>query len=84
MLNEVYAQLSDACDTAEIERRFLALIETHSFQLLRYALVVAFVWFGLVTVTGVSETAGLVSYLFWFVPRGLFLYCWVVGRLRSK
>lgn len=85
VLNEVYAQLSDGCDHSRIERRFLALIEAHSFQLLRYALVVLFVWFGLLTVTGVSETAGPVSYLFWFVSRG-FSYTagWSGDRGRSS
>lgn len=54
---------------AEIERQFLAFVEAHSLQLLRYALVVVFIWFGLLTATGVSETAGLVADIFWFVPR---------------
>lgn len=59
--------------TAEIEQTFLAFVEAHSLQLLRYALVVVFVWFGLLTAAGVSETAGLVADLVWFVPRENFL-----------
>ena len=58
---------------AEIERRFLAFVEAHSLQLLRYALVVVFIWFGLLTATGVSETAGLVADIFWFMPTETFL-----------
>lgn len=58
---------------AKIDRRFLAFVETHSLRLLRYALIVVFVWFGLLTATGVSETAGLVADVFWFVPRKSFL-----------
>lgn len=58
---------------AEIEQRFLAFVEAHSLQLLRYALVVVFIWFGLLTATGVSETARLVADIFWFIPRETFL-----------
>ena len=58
---------------AQIEQWFLAFVEAHSLRLLRYALVIVFVWFGLLTATGVSETAGLVADVFWFVPRETFL-----------
>lgn len=57
----------------ELEETFLGFVERYSLQLLRYALVVVFVWFGVLTATGVSETAGLVADVFWFVPSETFL-----------
>lgn len=56
-----------------IEQTFLRFVEEHSLQLLRYALVAVYVWFGLLTATGVSQTAALIADPFWFVPRGMFL-----------
>lgn len=57
----------------DVERTFLSFVERHSLRFLRYSLVVVFVWFGLLTATGISETAGLVAAAFGFVPSGLFL-----------
>ncbi|MDL5360640.1 hypothetical protein [Halalkalicoccus sp. NIPERK01] len=57
---------------AGIERTFLAFVEDHSLTMLRYALVAVYVWFGLLTVTGTSPTAGLIAEMFPFVPPTLF------------
>jgi uncharacterized membrane protein YphA (DoxX/SURF4 family) len=57
----------------EIERQFLWFVKNHSLQFLRYSLVVVFVWFGMLTATGMSETAGLVADAFGFIPADLFL-----------
>lgn len=57
----------------DVERWFLTFVEHHSLTMLRYSLVVVFVWFGALTATGTSETAGLVADVFWFVPRETFL-----------
>lgn len=58
---------------AEIERTFLAFVEAHSLTMLRYSMVIVYIWFGLLTMTGMSETAGLVADVFPFVPTGVFL-----------
>lgn len=58
---------------AEIERTFLAFVADHSLTMLRYSMVIVYVWFGLLTMTGMSATAGLVADVFPFVPRGVFL-----------
>lgn len=58
---------------ARVERTFLAFVEDHSLTMLRYSMVVVYVWFGLLTMTGMSETAGLVSAVFPFVPTDVFL-----------
>ncbi|KYH23797.1 hypothetical protein HAPAU_38760 [Halalkalicoccus paucihalophilus] len=57
---------------AEIERTFLAFVKDHSLTMLRYALVAVYVWFGLLTMTGTSPTAGLVAEMFPFVPTEVF------------
>ncbi len=57
---------------AEVERTFLAFVEDYSLQLLRYALVAVYVWFGLLTMTGTSPTAGLIAEMFPFVPTDVF------------
>lgn len=56
----------------DVERQFLAFVEDHSIKLLRYSLVVVFVWFGILTATGMSPTAGLVAEAFQFVPADVF------------
>lgn len=58
---------------AGIERAFLAFVEDHSLTMLRYSMVVVYIWFGLLTMAGMSETAGLVADVFPFVPRDVFL-----------
>lgn len=58
---------------AEVERAFLAFVEDYSLAMLQYSMVVVYVWFGLLTVTGMSETAGLIADAFPFVPTGVFL-----------
>lgn len=45
----------------EIEQTFLSLCERYSLRFLRYSLVVVFVWFGVLTATGIGETAELVA-----------------------
>lgn len=57
---------------ANVERMFLALVEDHSIAMLRYALVAVYIWFGLLTFTGTSPTAGLIADMFPFVPTGVF------------
>lgn len=51
-----------------IEDGFLAFIEDHSLALLRYALVAVFVWFGLLTMSGVNGIARLVADTLWILP----------------
>ena len=58
--------------TRDVERTFLAFVENHSLTLLRYSLVVVFIWFGVLTATGMSPTAGLVAEAFAFVPADVF------------
>ena len=57
---------------AEGEHVFLAFVENYSLALLRYSLVIVFVWFGALTATGMSETAGLIAEAFWLVPSNVF------------
>lgn len=52
----------------KIEDRFLTLVKNHSLQLLRYALITVFVWFGLLTMSGVNQIAGLIAEIFWMIP----------------
>lgn len=58
---------------ARIERAFLAFVEHHSITMLRYSMVVVYVWFGLLTMAGMSATAELVAAVFPFVPTDVFL-----------
>ena len=70
----IYARGHDLLAFArDLERTFLTLVERHSLQLLRYSLVVVFVWFGVLTATGMSQTTGLVLAAFGFVPPDLLL-----------
>jgi uncharacterized membrane protein YkgB len=64
---------SSLASVREIERLFLSLVRSHSLQFLRYSLVIVFVWFGLLTAAGISETADLVAAVFGFAPSGLFV-----------
>lgn len=57
----------------EVEQWFLSFVQDHSLAFLRYSMVIVFVWFGLLTAAGVSETAGLVAAAFGSVPSDLFL-----------
>lgn len=56
-----------------VGQAFLSLVERYSLQFLRYSLVVVFVWFGMLTAAGVSETAGLAADVFGVIPSNLFL-----------
>lgn len=56
----------------DIEHTFLTFVRDHSLQLLRYSLIVVFVWFGLLTITGVNQIAGLVADIVWFIPATTF------------
>lgn len=58
---------------AGIERTFLAFVDEHSLTMLRYSMVIVYIWFGLLTVTGTSATAGLIADIFPFIPRTAFL-----------
>lgn len=58
---------------AEVERMFLTFVEEHSLTMLRYSMVVVYIWFGLLTATGTSATAGLIADIFPFIPRTVFL-----------
>lgn len=64
---------SSLASVREIEQLFLSFVRNHSLQFLRYSLVIVFVWFGLLTAAGISETAGLVAAVFGFVPSDLFV-----------
>ena len=55
------------------ERAFRSLVERYSLQFLRYSLVVVFVWFGVLTAAGVSDTEALIAAAFGTVPTDLFL-----------
>lgn len=64
---------SSIASAREVERWFLSFVQDHSLAFLRYSMVIVFVWFGLLTAAGVSETAGLVAAAFGSVPSDLFL-----------
>lgn len=64
---------SSIASAREVERWFLSFVQDHSLAFLRYSMVIVFVWFGLLTAAGVSETAGLVAAVFGSVPSDLFL-----------
>ncbi|MFC6906581.1 hypothetical protein [Halalkalicoccus tibetensis] len=53
-----------------IEDAFLTFVREHSLTLLRYALVTVFVWFGLLTTSGVNGIAGLIADVLWVLPSG--------------
>ncbi|WP_336345493.1 DoxX-like family protein [Halalkalicoccus ordinarius] len=64
---------SSLASAREVEQWFLSFVQDHSLAFLRYSMVIVFVWFGLLTAAGVSETAGLVATAFGSVPSDLFL-----------
>lgn len=64
------------------DRAFRWLVERYSMQLLRYSLVVVFVWFGVLTASGISDTEAFVAASFGNVPTNPFLValgCWEIS-----
>lgn len=49
------------------EDLFLRFVSEYSLTLLRYSLVAVFGWFGLLTMIGVNEIAGLIAGIFWIL-----------------
>jgi len=58
---------------AEIDERFIRLLDEHSVSLLRYSLALVFFWFGVLKPIGVSSATGIVSQTVYFLPPEVFV-----------
>ena len=58
---------------AEIDERFIRLLDEHSVSLLRYSLAVVFFWFGILKPIGVSSATEVVSQTVYFLPPEVFV-----------
>ena len=58
---------------AEIDERFIHLLDEHSVSLLRYSLAVVFFWFGILKPIGVSSATEVVSQTVYFLPPEVFV-----------
>ena len=58
---------------AEIDERFIRLLDEYSVSLLRYSLAVVFFWFGVLKPIGVSSATETVSQTVYFLPPEVFV-----------